>query len=81
MERVYVRSRRWNLVLCVVGAVYAVVAAVVLSRLVREVWHAPGVFDVVMQVGLVAAAACGVWFVVIALENLGHHRTPHKAHK
>ena len=81
MGRVFVRSRRWNVVLCVVGAVYAVVAAGVLSRLVREVWHTSAILDVVIQIALVGAAACGVWFVVIALENLGHHRTPHKAHK
>lgn len=81
MGRVFVRSRRWNLVLCVVGAVYAVVAAGVLLRLAIEVWNTSAIIDMLMQIALVAAAACGVWFVLIALENLGYRRTPHKAHK
>lgn len=71
MWRVLVRSRRGNLVLAFVGAVYAVAAIAVLAWLVVDVWHSTGLIDLILQIALVAAAACGVWFVLVAMQNLG----------
>jgi hypothetical protein len=40
-------------------------------------WRVEGTVDRLMQFALVVAGACGVWFLVNALENLGF-RTQHR---
>lgn len=71
MARVVVRSRSGNVVLAVLGIVYALSAIVILIALTTEAWNAAAIIDRAIQLSLLASAACGVWFVVIALENLG----------
>lgn len=71
MMRLPVRSRRWNLVLAVLGSIYAVSALVLLAWFVIDVWHAGGIADRVMQLALALSAACGIWFAISAMENLG----------
>ncbi len=76
MVRLLVRSRSGNLVLAVLGFIYTVSATAVLAWFVIDVWRAAVTVDRLMQFALIAAGACGVWFVVNALENLGfrNHR-------
>jgi len=76
VKRVLVRSRSGNLILAFVGGMYALSAIAVLGWFVVDVWQAVRVADFLLQVALVASAACGVWFVSIALTNL---RTRHGA--
>lgn len=71
MLRVLVRSRYGNIVLAVIGAAYAMASLVVLVWLVVDVWQASTLFDYVIQLALLASAACGLWFLLNALENLG----------
>lgn len=70
MFRVPVHSRSGNVLLAVLGITYAVGAVAVLTWFVIDVWRAESLTDRLLQIGLVVAAACGVWFVDIALENL-----------
>ena len=70
VKRVLVRSRNGNLILAVLGAVYALSAIAVLLWFVVDVWRAARLIDFLMQMALVASAACGIWFVSIALANL-----------
>jgi hypothetical protein len=72
VKRVLVRSRSGNLILAFVGGVYALSSVAVLAWFVMDVWQAARIADVMLQVALVASAACGVWFVSIALANLRH---------
>lgn len=84
MGHVVVHSRSGNIVLAVLGAVYAVGAIAASIALVVEVRDAAAITDRALQLGLVAAAACGVWFVVTGLENLGVHvgrGWPHFMHR
>lgn len=73
MWRVFVRSRSGNVVLAVVGALYALLAIAVLTWFVADVGRVAALLDRALQFALLLAAACGVWFVVNALENLGVH--------
>lgn len=87
MWRVFVRSRSGNVALGVVGAVYALLAVSILWRYIADVRDAAALLDLILQAALVGSAICGVWFVVIALENLGihighhHNQRTQKAHK
>jgi hypothetical protein len=58
-------------VLAVVGSLYVVSALSMLVWFVFEVWSAADPADRVLQVALAAAAACGLWIVLRALQNLG----------
>jgi hypothetical protein len=71
MARVLVRSRSGNVVLAVLGAIYALGSIVVLVAFAVDVWNAAAITDLALQVCLAASAGCGVWFLMIALENLG----------
>lgn len=71
MRRVSVRSRTGNLVLAVVGAVYTVASLAVLVWFIVDVWQAAGIVDRVLQLALVAAGLCGIWFLRTGLANLG----------
>lgn len=69
--RLMVRSRRGNLVLAFLGFVYTVSATAVLAWFVIDVWRAAVAIDRLMQMALIVAGGCGIWFVVGAMENLG----------
>lgn len=71
MVRLPVRSRSGNVVLALLGGIYALSAVVVLALFVRDVWSTLGTTDLILQMALLIAAAGGIWFIVIALENLG----------
>jgi hypothetical protein len=71
MWRVFVRSRGGNLFLASVGALYAVGSLAVLTWFVIDVWGFAGLTDFLLQLALVASAACGIWFLVVGLTNLG----------
>lgn len=71
MARVLVRSRSGNVMLAVLGAIYALSAIVVLVAFAVDVWNAAAITDLALQVCLAASAVCGVWFLHIARENLG----------
>jgi hypothetical protein len=77
--RLPVRSRSGNIVLAIIGSVYAVSALAILGWFVFDAWSAAAISDHLLQFVLVAAAACGLWLVVSALRNLGlvhhHHHT------
>jgi hypothetical protein len=71
MMRLPVRSRSGNIVLAIMGSIYAISAISILIWFLLQVWGAAHIFDRVMQLALVGAAACGVWIALSALENLG----------
>lgn len=71
MLRVHVRSRPGNIILAVIGTAYAVASLAVLVWLVIDVWQASTMFDRLIQFALIASAACGVWFLANAMQNLG----------
>ena len=76
MMRMLLRSRSGSLCLAVIGGIYAFSALAVLVYFIAEQeLVSASMIDRVLQFALVAAAACGVWFVVIGLANLGwrHH--------
>jgi hypothetical protein len=71
MLRIPVQSRKGNLALIILGTIYSLGALTVLVRFLVEVHNAAGRLDRLMQLSLVVAASCGIWFVVNALQNLG----------
>ena len=68
--RLLVHSRYGNLLLAVLGAVYATVALALLAWLTADVRHGAAFADLLLQATLALSAACGVWFVLIALPSL-----------
>ena len=74
MLRIRVRSRYGNVALAVLGGIYALSAAGVLIWFLVDVKSAAATLDRLMQLGLLAAALCGVWFILNSLENLGVRR-------
>lgn len=84
MPRVIVRSRNGNLVLAVLGAIYSVGAIAALVAFAVDVWNAAAIVDRALQLGLIVAAGCGVWFLLTGLENLGvdvRKGLPHFTHR
>jgi len=81
--RLPVRSRSGNVVLAVVGSLYAVSSLSILLWFIFEVWSAADMPDRVLQFALAVAAACGLWIVLRALENLGlrQQQRPWHPHK
>lgn len=69
--QVTVRSRSINFLLAAYGAVYTVGTFLVLVWFVVDVWSAASLTDRAMQFLLLLGIACGVWFISIALHNLG----------
>lgn len=65
-----IRSRFGNRVLGFLGVVYFVSAFVTLLYYVVTNWGANRLTDLVLQAALVGAAAAGVFFVLIAADNL-----------
>ena len=78
--RLPVRSRSGNVVLVIVGGIYALSALSLLLWLIFEVWSAATLFDRALQLALIVAAASGLWIVLSALENLGLRHQPRHWH-
>ena len=74
MLRVVIRSRVGNAVLAILGVVYFVSATATFLYYVVTNWGANGLTDYVLQAALIAAAAGGVFFALIALQNLRPRR-------
>ena len=70
MLRVPIRSRLGNSVLGFLGVVYFVSAVATLVYYVTTSWGAMGLTDNVLQMGLIAAAIGGLFFILIARQNL-----------
>ena len=66
-----IRSRTGNVVLALLGAIYAVAGVVTLALYAIEGWNGAGVIDRLFQFSLAGAACGGVWFLTIGLNNLG----------
>jgi len=82
MMRLPVRSRSGNMMLAVLGGIYAVSAVIVLAVFVIDGWSTHDTVDLILQMALVIAAGCGVWFIVNARENLGlRQQTQRSAHR
>ena len=82
MLRIPVRSRNGNLALFVVGAVCSAGGIANLAMFIVDVWRGAKIMDLILQLGLLFATICSVWFVYNALQNLGmrpthRRRTPH----
>ena len=67
-----VHSRTGNAVLGVLGCFYLVAAVVLLGYDLVQTWGAAGIIDRALQVALVMTALAGLFFIRIALQNLGH---------
>lgn len=68
--RVIIRSRLGNRVLAFLGVVYFVSAFATLVYYVVTNWGANHLPDLVLQAALLSAAIAGVFFVLIAIDNL-----------
>lgn len=73
--RIAIRSRGGNVVLAVLGALYALAALSGLATLIRNSVLARALLDAALQLLLLGTAALGIWFVFVALDNLG--KAPH----
>jgi hypothetical protein len=71
MFQVRIASRRGNVVLAALGAVYAVGALVVLVLFIADVGTAMAALDLLLQLGLIGSLVCGLWFLANGLKNLG----------
>ena len=71
MVRLPVRSRSGNVMLAVLGGIYALSAVAVLARFLADGWSALATIDLVLQLAVLFAAVCGIWFIANALANLG----------
>lgn len=74
MLRFFVRSRIGNVVLAVVGAIYAIAALSILGWYVMKTWTAADSVDQLLQFALLAAGGCALWLLLNSLENLGVRR-------
>jgi hypothetical protein len=70
--RLRVRSRIGNIVLAIVGGIYAVSALAILGWFVFDAWSASEISDRVLQFALAAAAVWGLWLASSARKNLLH---------
>jgi hypothetical protein len=68
---VEIRSRRWNIVIGVLGVVYAIAALVLLSVHIVQTWGAASLIDRAIQMALVMAIAVSIGFILIAARGLG----------
>lgn len=74
MFRVAIRSRLGNGVLAVLGVIYFLSATSLLIYYVVTTWDAAGLIDRALQLALVACAIGGLFFILIAADNLGLRR-------
>jgi hypothetical protein len=68
-----IRSRGGNLVLTTVGVVYFVAAIVLSFSIITNMGSPPSLRELLVVAALLIAAACGAWFALSALDNLGIH--------
>ena len=68
---VEIRSRRWNIVIGVLGVVYAIAALVLLSVHIAQTWGAASLIDRAIQIALVTANAVSIGFILVAARGLG----------
>ena len=73
--RVVIRSRVGNAILAAVGVVYFFSAIATLGYYLVTNWGANGLTDYVLQLALFCAAIGGVFFVLIAADNLKWRRS------
>lgn len=71
MFRVPIRSRVGNAVLGVLGAIYFLSASGTLIFYIVTNWGANGLLDRALQLALAVSAVAGVFFIMIAADNLG----------
>lgn len=72
MLRVRIRSRSGNIALAVIGGIHVVSALVMVSWVIRDVIETSVARQALAQLVVLAVAAlCGVWFIAVALDNLG----------
>lgn len=70
LGKIEIRSRFGNLVLGVLGVLYAVAASALLVYYLVQSWNAAGLIDRGLQLILFGSAVVGIWFVLIARDNL-----------
>jgi ABC-type Co2+ transport system permease subunit len=80
MLRVPIRSRLGNGVLGLLGVVYFISATATLIYYIVTSWGATSLTDNVLQMGLIAAAIGGLFFIAIAKQNLMSPRAAAKSH-
>jgi hypothetical protein len=68
---VEIRSRKWNLVIGVLGLIYAIAALVLLVVHIMQTMGAASLIDRAIQIALVTAMAVSFWFILIAARGLG----------
>lgn len=78
--RIVIRSRRGNLVLGFLGAIYTLFAVAVFLWYLIDTWAAASLMDRLLQLMILGGLIVAVWFVSIAAANLGY--TPnHQRHR
>jgi hypothetical protein len=70
MWRVPIRSHFGNATLGILGALYFVCASITLIYYVITNWGASGLLDHLLQFALLGSAIAGVFFMMIAAQNL-----------
>ena len=82
---VHIHSHRGNIVLGVIGLLYAIAATALLAVYVFQTSGAAGLIDRALQLVLLGTVLTGCWFVRIAAKNLRADATgrpaaqPHRA--
>lgn len=80
--RVAVRSRTGNVVIGLLGAVYALAGTVLLVYAVVDTWGANGTIDRLVQTLLVATIVAGGWFIALAARTFGvEFHLPYHPHR
>lgn len=79
MLRVRIRSRGGNIALAVIGGIHVVSSLVMVSWVIRDVIETAVARQALAQLLVLAVAACcGVWFIAVALDNLGIRFQSHR---
>ncbi len=70
MIRVPIQSRAGNIVLGVLGLIYFLAATATLIYYIVTNWGASGLIDHLLQFALAVAALAGLFFILVAAQNL-----------
>ena len=70
---VEIHSRRWNIVIGVLGVLYAIAALVLLIVHFVQTLGAVSLIDRAIQIALITAVVVSIWFILIAVRGLGIH--------
>lgn len=76
-----IASRKGNVVIGVLGVLFAVSAAIELAVLVAQTAGAAGLFDRAMQLLLVGVIVVSIWFTRLAARALGWHLPVHASRR